>query len=126
MQKQLGTIAGVQAAAFQVPPLPGPRGLGVQFVIETTESFEQLNTVAQNVMDAALKSGSFVYLDSNLKYDEPQTQIVIDRDKAAGMGLTMSDIGNSLTAMLGGGYVNYFSLSGRAYQVIRRSSRWTA
>jgi len=118
MQKQLGTIAGVRAAAFQVPPLPGPRGLGVQFVIETTQSFQQLNTVAQNVMDAALKSGNFFYLDSDLKYDEPQTQIVIDRDKVAGMGLTMSDIGNSLTAMLGGGYVNYFSLSGRAYQVI--------
>jgi len=118
MQKQLGTIAGVRAAAFQVPPLPGPRGLGVQFVIETTQSFQQLNTVAQNVMDAALKSGNFFYLDSDLKYDEPQTQIVIDRDKVAGMGLTMSDIGNSLTAMLGGGYVNYFNLSGRAYQVI--------
>jgi multidrug efflux pump len=118
MQKQLSTIAGVRAAAFQVPPLPGPRGLGVQFVIETTEAFQQLNIVAQNVMDAALKSGNFIYLDSDLKYDEPQTQIVIDRDKVASMGLTMSDIGNSLTAMLGGGYVNYFSLSGRAYQVI--------
>jgi multidrug efflux pump len=118
IQKQLSTIAGVRAAAFQVPPLPGPRGLGVQFVIETTESFQQLNTVAQNVMDAALKSGNFFYLDSDLKYDRPQTEIVIDRDKVAGMGLTMSDIGNSLTAMLGGGYVNYFSLSGRAYQVI--------
>jgi len=118
MQKQLSAIAGVRAAAFQVPPLPGPRGLGVQFVIETTQSFQQLNIVAQNVMAAALKSGNFFYLDSDLKYDEPQTQIVIDRDKVASMGLTMSDIGNSLTAMLGGGYVNYFSLSGRAYQVI--------
>ncbi len=118
IQKGLNTIAGVRAAAFQVPSLPGPRGLGVQFVIETTQSFEQLNTVAQNVMDAALKSGSFVYLDSDLKYDSPQTEVVIDRDKVAGMGLTMSDVGNALTAMLGGGYVNYFDLSGRAYQVI--------
>ena len=118
MQKELGKIAGVRAAAFQIPPLPGPRGLGVQFVIETTQSFEQLNTVAQSVMDAAIKSGNFVYLDSDLKYDEPQTEVVIDRDKVAGMGLTMSDVGNTLTAMLGGGYVNYFDLSGRAYQVI--------
>ncbi len=118
LQKQLGTIAGVRAAAFQVPPLPGPRGLGVQFVIETTQPFQQLNTVAQNVVDAALKSGDFFYLDSDLKYDKPQTEIVIDRDKVAGMGLTMSDVGNALTAMLGGGYVNYFDLSGRAYQVI--------
>ena len=118
IQKKLSTVAGVRGAAFLVPSLPGPRGLGVQFVIETTEGFPRLNTVAQSVMDAALKSGSFVYLDSDLKYDEPQTQIVINRDKVAGMGLTMSDVGGALSAMLGGGYVNYFDLSGRAYQVI--------
>jgi multidrug efflux pump len=53
-----------------------------------------------------------------LKYDNPQTEVVLDRDKIAGMGLTMSDVGNAMTAMLGGGYVNYFDLSGRAYQVI--------
>ncbi|MDE1937381.1 MAG: efflux RND transporter permease subunit [Alphaproteobacteria bacterium] len=118
IQKQFNKVAGVRAAAFLVPSLPGPRGLGVQFVIETTEGFPRLNTVAQSVMDAALKSGSFVYLDSDLKYDEPQTEIVINRDKVAAMGLTMSDVGSSLSAMLGGGYVNYFDLSGRAYQVI--------
>ena len=118
VQQGLDNIAGVRAAAFQVPPLPGPRGLGVQFVIQTTQSFQQLNDVAQSIMDAALKSGNFVYLDSDLKYDNPQTEVVIDRDKVAGMGLTMSDVGNSLTSMLGGGYVNYFDLSGRAYRVI--------
>jgi multidrug efflux pump len=118
MQRKLGAIAGVRAAAFQIPPLPGPGGFGVQFVIETTQSFQQLNTVARNVIDEAMKSKDFFYLDSDLKYDEPQTEVVIDRDKVAAMGLTMSDVGNALTTMLGGGYVNYFDLSGRAYQVI--------
>jgi len=118
LQSELSKLAGVRAAAFQLPSLPGPRGLGVQFVVETTQPFEQLNTVMQNIMDAADKSGSFFYIDSDLKFDNPQTEVVIDRDKVAGMGLTMSDVGNSLTAMLGGGYVNYFDLSGRAYQVI--------
>jgi multidrug efflux pump len=118
VQKKLSQIAGVRAAAFQIPPLPGPRGLGVQFVIETTQPFQELNSVAQNVLDAAQNSHNFVYLDSDLKYDQPQTEIVIDRDKVAGMGLTMSDVGNALTAMLGGGYVNFFDLSGRAYEVI--------
>ncbi|MDE2183745.1 MAG: efflux RND transporter permease subunit [Alphaproteobacteria bacterium] len=118
LQKKLNTVAGVRAAAFQIPPLPGPRGLGVQFVIKTTAPFQELNQVAQHVVDAAMQSHSFVYLDSDLKYDNPQTQVVIDRDKVAAMGLTMSDVGNSLSTMLGGGYVNYFDLSGRAYQVI--------
>ena len=119
LQSELSKLAGVRAAAFQIPSLPGPRGLGVQFVVETTQGFQQLNTVMQNIMAEAAKTGKFpFYIDSDLKYDNPQTEVVIDRDKVAGMGLTMSDVGNSLTAMLGGGYVNYFDLSGRAYQVI--------
>jgi multidrug efflux pump len=118
LQSELSKLAGVRAAAFQLPSLPGPRGLGVQFVIETTQGFDQLNTVMQNIMAEADKTGSFFYIDSDLKFDNPQTEVVIDRDKVAGMGLTMADVGNSLTAMLGGGYVNYFDLSGRAYQVI--------
>ncbi|HEY0281835.1 MAG TPA: efflux RND transporter permease subunit, partial [Rhizomicrobium sp.] len=118
MQKKLSVIAGVRAAAFQPPPLPGPRGLGVQFVIQTTQSFQQLNEVANLVRDEALASKMFVYLDSDLKYDQPQTEVVIDRDKVASFGLTMRDVGSSMTAMLGGGYVNYFSLSERAYRVI--------
>jgi len=117
-QKQLSAIAGVRAAVFQPPPLPGPRGLGVQFVIQTTQSFQQLNEVANSVRDEALASKMFVYLDSDLKYDQPQTEVIIDRDKVASFGLTMRDVGSAMTAMLGGGYVNYFSLSGRAYRVI--------
>ncbi len=118
LQSELSKLAGVRAAAFQIPPLPGPGGLGVQVVVETTQNFEQLNTVMSKIVDAANDSGSFFYVDSDLKYDNPQTEVVIDRDKVAGMGLTMSDVGNAMTAMLGGGYVNYFDLSGRAYQVI--------
>jgi multidrug efflux pump len=117
-QTSLSQIPGVRAAAFQIPPLPGPGGFGIQYVIATTRSFQQLNEVTQNVMDAALKSHAFIYLDSDLKYDEPQTEVVIDREKVASFGLTMNDIGGALTSMLGGGYVNYFDLSGRAYQVV--------
>ncbi|GAA0554475.1 multidrug efflux pump [Rhizomicrobium palustre] len=118
LQSELSKIAGVRAAAFQIPPLPGPGGLGVQYVIQTTQGFTQLNEVTQKIVDEAEKSGNFFYIDSSLKYDNPQIEVVIDRDKVAGMGLTMSDVGNALTSMLGGGYVNYFDLSGRAYQVI--------
>ncbi|MGA7711462.1 MAG: efflux RND transporter permease subunit [Rhizomicrobium sp.] len=118
MQDKLKLISGVRAFAAQPPALPGPGGLGTQFVIQTTQSFQQLNEVAGNVQDAALASRKFVFLDSDLKYDQPQTEIVIDRDKTASLGLTMRDIGTALTSILGGGYVNYFSLSGRAYQVI--------
>jgi len=119
VQQQLGDIAGVRAVAFQRPPLPGGgRGLPVQFVIGTTDSYERLNDVSEALMDRARASGLFMFVDSDLKFDKPQTTVVIDRDKAAQLGLTMADVGGALGSMLGGNYVNYFSLAGRSYKVI--------
>jgi multidrug efflux pump len=119
VQNQLGDIAGVRAVAFQRPPLPGGgRGLPVQFVIGTTDSYERLNEVSEALMDKARASGMFMFVDNDLKIDKPQTTVEIDRDKAAQLGLTMQNIGDALGWMLGGGYVNYFSLAGRSYKVI--------
>jgi multidrug efflux pump len=119
VQQKFGGIAGVRAVAFQPSPLPGSgRGLPVQFVIETTESFDRLNEVSQALMAKAYASGAFVFLDTDLKIDKPQTTVEIDRDKAAALGLTMRDVGSALGWMLGGNYVNYFSLGGRSYKVI--------
>ena len=118
VQQELSKIAGVRVVAFQPPPLPGSIGLPVQFVIGTTESFERLYDIAQKFLREAQQSGNFIFLDSDLKIDNPQSNISIDRDKTAQLGLKMSDVGGALAAMLGGGYVNYFSMSGRSYKVI--------
>jgi multidrug efflux pump len=123
LQTELNGIAGMRAGVFQPQSLPGPRGLGVQFAILTTQSFEQLNQVSQAVMVEALKSGKFMYMDADLKYDQPQVRVMLDRDKIASYGLTMSSVGSAMSSMLGGGYVNYFSLSGRAYQVVPQVER---
>ena len=118
IQQEVARIAGAQVVAFQPPPLPGSNGLPVQFVINTTGAFEQLNEVAQAFLQEATKSGMFIFLNTDLKIDQPQSTVVIDRDKAAQLGLRMSDIGSALASMLGGGYVNYFGLDGRSYKVI--------
>jgi multidrug efflux pump len=118
VQQEIGKIAGVRAAAFQPPPLPGSFGLPVQFVLVTTDPYERLNTVSQAFLLEAQKSGMFIFLDSDLKFDNPQSDITIDRDKTAQLGLRMSDVGSSLSSLLGGAYVNYFSISGRSYKVI--------
>jgi multidrug efflux pump len=118
LQQELNKVAGVRIAAFQPPALPGSIGLPVQFVITTTDPFDRLNEVAQQFLQKALQTGMFIFLDGDLKIDNPQSNITIDRDKTAQLGLKMSDVGGSLSAMLGGGYVNYFSISGRSYKVI--------
>jgi multidrug efflux pump len=129
MQNDFGQVAGIQPAVFAPPSLPGAQGMPIQVAIGTTQSFNQLNDVGMQFLQEALKSGQFMFLMSDLKFTRPQTSIDIDRDKAAQLGLTMSDVGTALSAMLGGGYVNYFSIEGRSYKVIpqvRQSERLNA
>jgi multidrug efflux pump len=118
IQGAVNNIAGQRVVAFQPSPLPGAIGLPVQFVIGTTAPFDQLNTITQSFLQQARASGLFIFLDTDLRIDNPQVTIDIDRSKASLMGLSMSDVGNALGAMLGGGYVNYFGLDGRSYKVI--------
>ncbi|MFZ2315441.1 MAG: efflux RND transporter permease subunit [Gammaproteobacteria bacterium] len=124
IQAQLDKIAGAKIAAFQLPSLPGGgSGLPIQFVITTTESFYNLNEVLQSVLTKARESGMFAYIDPDLKIDQIQTKIVLNRDKASELGLNMQDIGDVLGSALSEGYINYFDYVGRSYQVIPQMQR---
>ena len=118
LQQRWNRIAGARVAAFQFPPLPGAGGLPVQFVITTGDSIQSLYQVAQKVLDRAKASGLFWFVDDDLKIDKPQETLVVDPDMVAQLGLTQQNVASTLGAALGGGYVNYFSLDGRSYQVI--------
>ncbi|MDE2119094.1 MAG: efflux RND transporter permease subunit, partial [Betaproteobacteria bacterium] len=128
LQGQLSHIAGGQIAVFQPPSLPGARGLPVQFVLTTSDPVDKLYTVSQKFLQEALKTGDFAFMQSDLRVDLPQATIEVDRNMAAQLGLNMKDIGSALSALLGGGYVNFFNLDGRSYKVIpqvQQSSRLT-
>jgi multidrug efflux pump len=118
IQREMAGVTGARIVAFQQPPLPGSSGLPIQFVIQTTDPFDRLDGIAKAFTAEALKSGKFIFLDNDLKIDQPQTSVVIDREKTAQLGLKLSDVGGALGTLLGGGYVNYFGLDGRSYKVI--------
>ncbi len=118
LQQRWSGIAGLNAVAFQFPPLPGAQGMPVEVVMSTTEPFENLYEVSRTVLDRLQKSGRFFFVDSNLKIDKPQATVEVDRDLIAALGLNQQDVGAALGAALGGGYVNYFSIAGRSYKVI--------
>lgn len=119
VQRDLNEVTGARVVSVLPPPLPGSNGaLPIQFVIGTAQPFDKLNEVAQKFLGEAMRSGRFIFLDNDLKIDQPQSILRIDRDKTAALGLQMSDVGAALGSMLGGGYVNYFSLDGRSYKVI--------
>jgi multidrug efflux pump len=119
LQTRSNQIAGANVFWINPPSLPGSNGgYPVQFVIQTTSPFGQLYDVSQQVIAKAQASGKFWVIDNGLKIDKPQTTVVVDRNKVALLGLTMKDVGSALSSMLGGGYVNYFSIAGRSYKVI--------
>jgi len=123
LSQRFSAIAGQKIAVFQPPSLPGAFGLPIQFAITTTEPASRLNTVSQEFLAEAQKSGRFIFIDTDLKYDLPQSVVVIDRDKAAQLGLNMNQVGNALGSLLGGNYTNYFSMDTRSYKVIPQVER---
>ncbi len=119
IQADVSKVAGARVVSFLPPSLPGSNGaLPLQFVIDTAQPFDKLDAVAQKFMQAAQATGMFIFLDNDLKIDQPQSIIRIDRDKTAELGLKLSDVGAAMGSLLGGGYINYFSLDGRSYKVI--------
>ncbi|MDZ4323243.1 MAG: efflux RND transporter permease subunit, partial [Alphaproteobacteria bacterium] len=126
VQDLLSQIPGGKIAAFQPASLPGAgKGLPMQFVIQTTESYERLNEIIQEIMDKAYASGQFAYLDADLKIDKLQTSFKLNRDKAALMGLNMKDLGSVLQSSLSEGYINFFNYYGRSYKVIPQVEKST-
>jgi multidrug efflux pump len=125
----LSKIAGIRVIPLTPSPLPGGGNFPVDFVIASAAEPEQLMPFANQLVGKAMKSGIFIYADSDMKYDQPQTEVVFDRDKLRAQGVDLSQAGQDLSTMLGGNYVNRFSIQGRSYKVIpqvKRVGRLTA
>lgn len=119
LQAKVNQIAGFQTAVVPRPSLPGSGGgLPLQFVITSDADYIQLDQVADQLLGTAMQSGKFAFLMKDLNYNRPKTTLIIDRDRAADLGISMQDIGRNLATLMGGQYVNRFSLQGRSYKVI--------
>ena len=120
IQGKLGQIAGLNSFSINFPALPGASQGGLSYVVSSTEDYKAINDVTQKLLKAARETDKmkFYYIDSDLKFNTPQLNIVIDRDKAQQLGISMQDAANTLSVMLGGGYLNFFNLQGRSYKVI--------
>ncbi|RSD32169.1 multidrug efflux RND transporter permease subunit [Vibrio pectenicida] len=117
-------VPGMAVIAFQMPELPGAgSGLPIQFVITTPNAFESLFAIASDVLSEVSTNPMFVYSELDLNYDSATIKINIDKDKAGAYGVTMQDIGTTLSTMMSDGYVNRIDLNGRSYEVIPQVER---
>jgi len=119
LDQALKNVTGLQTAVFPRPSLPGSGGgLPFQFVITTGEDYDRLNDVANEMLGKGMSSGNFMFLKKSIEIDRPVTRINVDRDRVADLGLSMQDVGQAMSSMLGGGYIDRFNMEGRSYQVI--------
>jgi multidrug efflux pump len=124
VQGALDQVTGVQAFVFSLPPLPdNSQGMPVQMVISSPSGFETIFKVMDELKAATRESGLFMVTDSNLAFNSPTVRVAVDRTKANDLGITMQELGSSLATLLGGNYVNRFSLEGRSYEVIPQVPR---
>jgi multidrug efflux pump len=124
----LSQIPGIRVIPQTPPPLPGGGDFPVDLVIASPGEPQQLADLGQQLVQKAYASGMFIYADSDLKFDQPQVEVVFDRDKLRSQGVDLSRAGQDLSTLVGGNYVNRFSIQGRSYKVIpqiKRSERLT-
>jgi multidrug efflux pump len=120
---KLSQIAGVRVIPMTPQPLPGGGDFPVDLVIASTAEPQQLVEIANTLVGKAFASGLFFFADSDLKYDQPQAEVVFDRDKLRAQGVDLARVGSDLQTLLGGDYVNRFSIQGRSYKVIPQVKR---
>ena len=124
LQQKMRAIPGVRLMTITPPPLPGGGDFPVEFIISSTAEPAEILALAQQLQLKAIESRMFAFPPLiDLKMDQPQSELVIDRDKVADIGLNLQLVGADVASMLGGNYVNRFNIAGRSYKVIPQIKR---
>jgi multidrug efflux pump len=130
LQGPAAGIPGLNVIVTTPEPLPSGGQFPIELVIRSTADHKEMLEFAQKLTlyanTEANEGGgapTFYFADTDLKYDLPQVEIDIDKDKVASMGLSLTDIARDLGSMLGGGYVNRFINDGQSYRVIPQVER---
>jgi multidrug efflux pump len=119
IQPRLDKVAGLQAFVFAIPSLPGTGGgLPVSFVVQSTDSADRVYEQAEAIRMKAMQSGKFIIVQNSVSFDTPQVRVLIDRQRAAALGVSVADIGNTLTLLVGENGISKFDRDSRAYDII--------
>ena len=122
LQQQVDGVEGNSIFVFQMPPLPASTGgLPIQLVIRSTEDYRSLYLAMEQIKKQARASGLFAVVDSDLDFNNPVTEVRIDRSKANSLGIRLQDIASTLAILVGENYTNRFAMQGRSYDVIAQS-----
>lgn len=123
VQQKLSEIAGVKILPITPPALPGGGQFPVEIVLASTADIKEIYDYALKVQEIMVKSGLFYFQTLDVKVDQPDYKLSIDREKVADLGLNLQTVTNDVGTLLGGGYVNRFNMAGQSYKVIPQVKR---
>ncbi len=124
VQQKFNQVPGIRTFAITPPALPGGGDFPVEFIISSTDEPRRILDFAEQLQMKAMKSGMFAFPPTiDTKIDQPEVELVLDRDKVSTMGLDMKTVGADLSALVGGNFVNRFNFQGLSYKVIPQLKR---
>lgn len=116
---RLFSIPGILAFAINPPSLgqsPIERPIG--FILKTSESYQELEHLTKQILAKIPQDSGFMQIDTDLKLNQPQLKVQIDREKTADLKLDISVIGRTLETLLGGRKATRFKREGKQYDVM--------
>lgn len=124
VQQKLSEVAGIRILPITPPSLPGGGQFPIEFVIASTADSREIYDYALKLQQVFTQSGKFFFPPMlDMKIDQPEYQLNIDREKVADLGLDMRTVTQDLGILLGGGWVNRFNKDGLSYKVIPQVKR---
>ena len=119
MAPKVGALSGVAALTITPPSLgQGFSARPVEFVIITSDSYQNLAQTVRTFQDEMAKNPGFVQVDSDLRLNKPEIRLEVDRERAADMGVNVDAVARAIESMLGGRKVTRYKRGGEQYDVV--------
>jgi len=115
---KLQALPGVLAFPLNPPSLGGSRGSPVQFVLMTQAPYPELQVMVEKLMDEARRNPGLVNVDTDLRLNQPELRVGVNREKLADVGVPVETVGRTLETLLGGRVVTRYKRDGEQYDVI--------
>jgi multidrug efflux pump len=115
---KLQSLPGVLAFPINPPSLGGARGQPLQFVVMTQQPYPELQRMVERLMDEARKNPNLVNVDTDLRLNQPELRVSVNREKLADVGVPVETVGRTLETLLGGRIVTRFKRDGEQYDVL--------
>jgi len=116
--QKLSQVEGVTAFPSLGSALPTAGRMDVEMVVVSSDSPQQMLPYAIELINAGLRSGFFMFTDTDLRIDLPQARFELNRERIADLGMDIAEVSRQLGVFLSGNYINRFDLNGKAYRVI--------